>query len=63
MFRRSPLRPLLRWISLLGCAALLGALGAAGTHQKNFTLFLAAILGAAVVTVAIFVATAAGDDS
>jgi uncharacterized membrane protein YeaQ/YmgE (transglycosylase-associated protein family) len=52
---------LLRWISLLGNAALLGALGAAGLHQKSFTLFLTAILGAVVVTVAIFVATATGE--
>lgn len=63
MSRRSPLRPLLRWISLVGCAVLLGAVGAAGTHQKNFALFLAAVLGAAVVTVAVFVATAKGDSA
>ena len=55
------MRPLLRWISLLGSAALLAAFGAAGTHQKNFVLFLAAVLGAAVVTVAVFVATASRD--
>jgi hypothetical protein len=55
------MRALLRWISLLGCAALLAFLGAAGMHQKNFTLFLIAVLGVTVVTVVVFVATAAGD--
>ena len=55
------MRALLRWISLLGCAALLAALGAAGTHQRHFTLFLAAVLGAAVVTVLVFVVTATRD--
>jgi uncharacterized membrane protein YeaQ/YmgE (transglycosylase-associated protein family) len=55
------MRALLRWISLLGCAALLAFLGAAGMHQKNFTLFLAAVLGAAVVTVVVFVVTATSD--
>jgi hypothetical protein len=30
-------------------------------HQKSFSLFLAAVLAAAVVTVAIFVATATAD--
>ena len=58
MPRRSPLRPLLRWISLVGSAALLAVLGAAGTHQRNFPLFLTAVLGLSVLTVAIFVATA-----
>ena len=42
MPRRSLLRPLLRWSSLLGCAVLLAALGARGMHQKNFVLFLVA---------------------
>jgi hypothetical protein len=52
------MRALLRWISLLGCAALLAFLGAAGTHQRNFSLFLAAVIAAAVVTVVVFVVTA-----
>ena len=38
--RRWPLRPLLRWTSLLGGVALLAVLGAARTHQQNFPLFL-----------------------
>jgi uncharacterized membrane protein YeaQ/YmgE (transglycosylase-associated protein family) len=54
------MRALLRWISLLGCAALLALLGAAGMHQKNFTLFLVSVLGAAVVTVVVYVATSSG---
>lgn len=41
--------------------ALLGLLGAAGMHQRNFGLFLTAVLAAAAVTVAIFVATARSD--
>jgi uncharacterized membrane protein YeaQ/YmgE (transglycosylase-associated protein family) len=57
------MRALLRWISVLGCAVLLAFLGAAGTHQKNFTLFLVAVLGAAVATVVVFVATATSDSA
>ncbi len=41
--------------------ALLGLLGAAGMHQRNFGLFLTGVLAAAAATVAIFVATAGGD--
>jgi hypothetical protein len=52
------LRPLLRWTSLVASGALLAVLGAAGTHQRNFPLFLAAVLGLSVLAVAIFVATA-----
>lgn len=62
MPRESLLRPLLRWISLLASAALLGALGVARTHLHNFPLFLAAVLGLAVLVVLVFVATAASDD-
>jgi hypothetical protein len=54
------MRELLRWISLGGCVALLAVLGAAGTHQRNFTLFLAAVIAAAAVTVVVFVMTATG---
>lgn len=35
----------------------LGALGAANTHQQNFILFLTAVLGLCVLTVAVFVLT------
>jgi uncharacterized membrane protein YeaQ/YmgE (transglycosylase-associated protein family) len=38
--------------------ALLAALGVARTHLHNFPLFLGAVMGAAVVIVAVFVATA-----
>jgi len=38
----------------------LGALGAARTHQQNFPLFLAVLVGLALLTVAVFVATAPG---
>lgn len=62
MPQESLLRPLLRWISLLASAALLGALGVARTHLHNFPLFLAAVLGLAVLVVVVFVATAGGDD-
>jgi hypothetical protein len=50
-------RPLLRWISLLGCAAVLAVLGAANLHQRNFPLFLAAVVGVCAAAVAVFVAT------
>lgn len=62
MPRESLLRPLLRWISLLASAALLGTLGAARTHLHNFPLFLTAVLGLAILIVFVFVATSAGDD-
>lgn len=52
------MRPLLRWISLVGSAALLAAVGAAGTHQRDFPLFLTAVLGVSILAVVIFVATA-----
>ncbi|MGH7300869.1 MAG: hypothetical protein ACREKQ_11345 [Candidatus Rokuibacteriota bacterium] len=38
--------------------AVLALLGAAGTHQRHFTLFLGAVVGLSAVAVAIFVATA-----
>jgi hypothetical protein len=38
--------------------ALLAALGVARTHLHNFPLFLGALVGTAVVIVAVFVATA-----
>ena len=36
---------------------LLAVLGSAGTHQRNFTLFLGSVLGLAVLAVAVFVLT------
>jgi hypothetical protein len=48
---------LLRWISLLGGAALLALLGGARTHQHNFPLFLGAVIGLSVLTVVVFVLT------
>ncbi|HET9855403.1 MAG TPA: hypothetical protein VFR53_10115 [Methylomirabilota bacterium] len=51
------MRPLLRWTSLVGSAALLAVLGAANTHQRNFPVFLTAVLAVSVLTVAIYVAT------
>jgi hypothetical protein len=36
---------------------LLGALGVANMHQQNFPLFLTAVLGLCVLTVAVFVLT------
>ena len=40
---------------------MLGVLGAARTHQQNFTLFLTVVLGLSVVILVVFVATAARD--
>ena len=40
---------------------LLTVLGAAGTHQRNFPLFLAVVVGLSVLVVAIFVVTARRD--
>jgi hypothetical protein len=39
------------------CAGLLAALGAANMHQRNFPLFLTAVLGMSALAVAIFVLT------
>ena len=36
-------------------------LGAARTHQHNFSLFLGIVLAVSIVTVAVFVVTAAGE--
>ena len=52
------MRPLLRWINLLACAALLAWFGAGRTHQQNFPLFLTAVVGLSLLTVAVFVLTA-----
>ncbi|HEY7647649.1 MAG TPA: hypothetical protein VID04_01490 [Methylomirabilota bacterium] len=56
--RRWPLRPLLRWTSLIGSAALLAYLGSTNTHQRDFTLFLVSVLGLAALAVTVFVLTA-----
>jgi hypothetical protein len=40
---------------------LLALLGGAGMHQRNFSLFLAAVLGLSVLAVAVFVLTAPRD--
>ena len=56
----SPLRPLLRWTSLVVAGALLAWLGAARMHQQNFVLFLAIVLGLAIGIVVVFVSTAEG---
>ncbi|MEX2221025.1 MAG: hypothetical protein WEG40_04430 [Candidatus Rokuibacteriota bacterium] len=37
---------------------MLAVLGGAGTHQRNFPLFLTAVLALSALTIAIFVATA-----
>ncbi|MGH7355648.1 MAG: hypothetical protein ACRELS_13865 [Candidatus Rokuibacteriota bacterium] len=55
------MRPLLRWISLVTTVVVLGVLGAARTHQQNFTLFLTAVLGLSALVLIVFVATAARD--
>ena len=60
MNRRSPLRPLLRWTSLLVAGVLLAWLGAARMHQQSFVLFLAIVLALAIGIVAVFLATAEG---
>lgn len=52
-----PLRPLLRWTSLLAGAAVLAVLGGARMHQQDFVLFLAVVVALAAGIVAVFVAT------
>lgn len=52
------MRPLLRWTSLVGCGVVLAALGAANMHQRNFTLFLVAVVGLSALAIAVFVLTA-----
>jgi hypothetical protein len=60
--RSSLLRPLLRWISLVAAALVLAALGAGRFHQGRFVLFLGIVMALAVVVVAVYVATADGDE-
>jgi hypothetical protein len=50
-------RPLLRWISLLGSGAALYALGVARFHHQNFPVFLALLLGLALLIVLAFLFT------
>ena len=52
------MRPLLRWTSLIGTAVLLAVLGGSGTHQRNFPLFLASVIGLSVLAVTVFIFTA-----
>ena len=54
------MRSALRWTSLAATAAVLYGLGMRGFHHRHFDLFLAVVLGLAVLIVAVFVATAAG---
>jgi hypothetical protein len=58
----SLLRPLLRWTSLVATALVLAALGAWRLHQGRFVLFLGVVVALAVVVVAVYVATAVGDE-
>jgi sulfite exporter TauE/SafE len=58
----SLLRPLLRWISLVAAGLVLAALGASRLHQGRFVLFLGIVMALAVVVVAMYVATANGDE-
>jgi uncharacterized membrane protein YoaK (UPF0700 family) len=55
--RESPLRPLLRWISLIAAAIVLAVLGSARTHQQSFVLFVVIVVALAAGIVAVFVAT------
>lgn len=52
------MRSALRWASLAATGAVLYALGASGFHHRRFDLFLATVLGLALLIVAVFVATA-----
>jgi hypothetical protein len=60
---RSLLRPLIRWTSLALVLAVLAGVGAARLHLQNFPLFVAVVVALALLTVAIFVITAAGGDT
>ena len=60
MFRGWPLRPLLRWISLVAAVVVLALLGGARLHLHSFVLFLVIVIGLAAAVVAVFVATAHG---
>jgi hypothetical protein len=55
--RESPLRPLLRWISLIAAAIVLAVLGSARTHQQSFVLFVVIVVALAAGIVAVFAAT------
>ncbi len=52
------MRSALRWASLAAAGAMLYRLGATGFHHRHFDLFLATVLGLAVLTVVVFVTTA-----
>lgn len=55
------MRSALRWTSLAATTAVLYRLGATGFHHRHFELFLAVVLGLAVLIVGVFVATATGN--
>ena len=57
------MRSALRSISFTASAVVLYALGASGFHHRHFDLFLATVLGLAVITVTVFAVTAAGRDA
>ncbi|MGH7389767.1 MAG: hypothetical protein ACREM3_09960 [Candidatus Rokuibacteriota bacterium] len=52
------MRSALRWASLAATGAILYGLGTTGFHHRHFDLFLATVLGLAVLAVIVFVATA-----
>lgn len=52
------MRSALRWASLAVTGAVLYGLGARGFHHRHFDLFLAAVLGLALLTVVVMVVTA-----
>jgi hypothetical protein len=54
------MRSALRSISLAATGVILYALGATGFHHRHFDVFLATVLGLAVLTVTVFVVTATG---
>jgi hypothetical protein len=49
-----------RWTSLAATGAILYGLGARGFHHRHFDLFLALVLGLAVLNVVVFLVTAPG---
>ena len=59
----SPLRPLLRWTSLVAGAVILAVLGGARMHLHNFVLFLGIVIALAIAIVTVFVLTADGTGS
>ncbi len=54
------MRSALRWASIAATGVILYALGSTGFHHRHFDVFLATVLGLAVLTVVVFAATATG---